>query len=169
MKSLTAATLAEMGATVKTPLILMRVDFGVPLRLTSWGGGIAWDGHDWVGADLRVSGLDVGPGGEQGGQVEVGNTDRAWSALVLAEGIADRPITIWHAYAGATASGDPLEVFAGTGDEAEIRGDRVRISLSSAASGRIRSPRETGGDFSIVMPAGAVVNFNGERFELVRE
>lgn len=165
MKTLTAATALEAAARIKRPLWLVQIDFAAPVRLCSWG-DVAWNGHDWIGADLRVDLVESGPNGEQGGSIELGNTDLAWSALILAEGVADRPISIWGAYAGAIAADDPLHVFDGVGDDAEIGPDRCRISLSSASAARIKSPREFGGDFTLVQPAGTVVNFNGERYVL---
>lgn len=190
MRDLSAAFLAEAGATVKRPLWLVQIDFDPVVRLCSWG-DITYDGQVWAGADLRVDGIDSGASGEQAGALTLGNASLEWSALILGEGIADRPVRIWQSYLGAiTGAGDlvaitargglligyldaatagvVLPVFSGAGDDAEIGRDKVRLTLSSGSSRWLRSPREYGGDFTIVQPVGFRIPFNNEVFVLER-
>ncbi len=167
MRDLSAAFLAEAGATVKRPLWLVQIDFDPVVRLCSWG-DITYDGQVWAGADLRVDGIDSGASGEQAGALTLGNASLEWSALILGEGIADRPVRIWQSYLDAATAGVVLPVFSGAGDDAEIGRDKVRLTLSSGSSRWLRSPREYGGDFTIVQPVGFRIPFNNEVLVLER-
>lgn len=191
MRDLDPAFLAAAGATVKAPLWLVQIDYDPVVRLCSWG-DVAYGGDTWAGADLRVDGIDSAASGEQAGSLTLGNVDLVWSALVLGESIADRPVRIWQSYLtalsgsgeligilgrggllvgylDATTAGVLLPVFSGVADEASIGMREVRLTLASGSSRRAKCPREFGGDFSIVQPAGLRIPFNNEVFELVRE
>lgn len=172
MRVLTAATIAELGLTVTKPGLLVEIQFsGETVRLSSFG-DVVWNGLPWVGAIVSVSGLAWDDNGMvRGGQLRAGNLDGAFGALVLLYGIADRPVKLWHVYAGAMAPADPPLIFDGVGDEAQIDLREVVVSLAVAGSDALYCPRQvyspaTGCNF--IPSPGEEIAFNGEIFRLER-
>lgn len=172
MKTLTAATLAEMGLTVTRPGYLVQMGFSVTLYLSTMG-DISWDGYAWSAADVRVQGIKLDGSSASAAAVQLGNSDGAYGALVLAEGARNKAVKIWACYAGATASGDPSLVFEGVADTAgfDADGGAVTISLVDQSSSTLESPRVVIGPssgFNFLQPAGKTITFNGETFVLER-
>lgn len=172
MRTLTAATATAIGLTITRPGFLVEIVFDAyTVRLSSFG-DISWNGFVWVGAKVDVSGHTWDENGMvTGGRLRVGNHDGAIGALVLGQAIADRPVREWLVYGGALAPEDPVKVFDGVGDDAEIGPKAVTIGLAIAGSDSQYSPRELYGPatgFNHLPPVGEEISFNGERFRFER-
>jgi hypothetical protein len=74
-------------------------------------------------------------------------------------------------YAGATAAGDVVQVFAGVTDGADIDARRVTLQLVAQANRTLYSPRvfiNKAAGFNFLQPAGTKIFANGETFVLTR-
>lgn len=169
MKTLSAALLAELGLSVTRPGYLVFIDFPSQVRLSTFG-DVEWNGYTWLGADVVVRNLAASVDGAQSATIELGNADLAWSALILAYGVARRAVRIWAAYAGALATADVVQVFDGVGAKPTISPGKAVITTATPGEAR-SSPRKfisaaTG--FQHLQPAGTRIPFNGETFVLDR-
>jgi hypothetical protein len=172
MRTLTAAMLTEIGLTVTDPGFLVQILFDAyTVRFSSFG-DVMWNGSPWINAKVNVAGLSWDENGMvKGGRLAVGNHDGAFGALVLQHDIADRPIQVWLAYGGALAPEDPVKIFDGVGDEADLTLREVGVTLAPAGSRALYSPRElyspaTG--FNHLPPVDEEIAWNGEVFRLER-
>lgn len=170
MKTLSAALIAELGLTVTRPGYLIEVGYSAVLRLSTLG-DLSWNAQIWSGFDARVSGLAQDGKGGGAGMLSLGNTDGAIGALALNEGASDIMVGIWAVYAGATATGDPVQVFAGVLDGCAIAPDKVTFTLAAQGNLTLESPRyfisQLNG-FNWLKPAGSVIPIGGELFPLPR-
>lgn len=164
-KTLSANLQTEVGAPVTTPAFLVEIGFSTVLRLSTRGDQ-TWNGQTWAGGRLgKVQ------AGSDGGQIEVMNTDLAAGALVLGEGVADRPISVWKFYGDNPAVGDAHQVFAGVGDTVDIGDDRIRIKLALENSQTLSSPRRfvnAASGFTQLLPANTRLTLGGQTFILNR-
>jgi len=171
MITLTAATEAETQKSITTPAYFVQIDFSSVIRLSSRGDQ-SWNGEAWAGGRLgKISGLSWDGKGTQSGSMEIINTDLAYSSLVLNEGVADRTVKIWKFYGDTPATADPVAVFDGVADEADIDADRVRILLSSSKTKTLHAPRRFIGaatGFNHLAPAGTRISWGGQVFVLER-
>lgn len=171
MRTLSVATQADTESTVTTPAYLVWIDFSATLRLSSRGDQ-SWDGQTWTGGRLGgIGGLSWDGKGQQSGTLELINTDLALSALVLGEGVADRAVRIWKFYGDNPALDDPVAVFYGVMDDADIGADVVRLTLDGQNVRTLSSPRRfigAGTGFNHLTPAGKKITWGGQTYELVR-
>lgn len=172
MKTITAAMLAASGLTVTSPGFLIQIGYSAVLRLSTLG-DVSWAGSAWSAADIRVDGLGQDGSATSTGSLTLGNADGGYGALVLNEGASDVPVTVWAAYAGCTATGDPVQRFAGVVDSAtfDVEGMTVTLPLASLGSRTLYSPRVfigKGSGFNFLQPAGKKIPFGGEVFVLER-
>lgn len=172
MRTLSAATNTAVAGPVTAPGYFVEILFSSPLRISSRG-TLAWSGNTWNAWDIRITGLAFdGTTSAQNGTLVLGNTDLSVGALILNQGIADRTINIWAFLGDAPATADPVQVFAGVGDVVSpINPDAgtVTVTLQQYAAGVLFCPRryitnENG--FSVLPPAGTLVPFNGETFQI---
>lgn len=165
MRELSANLEASVAQTVTTPAFLIQIDFSTVLRLSSRGDQ-SWDGNLWTGG--RLGKIQAS---SDGGQVEIMNSDLAAGALVLNEGISDRPISIWQFYGDNPDLADAVQIFSGVGDSAEIAHDRIRIKLTAGNRRTLYSPRRfinSVSGFNNLLPAGTRITWGGETFTLER-
>lgn len=171
MRTLSTPTSTATQSTITTPAYLVEIGFSSVVRLSSRGDQ-SWDGQTWTGGRLgKVSGLNWDGKGQQSGALDIINADLAYSALVLGEGVADRAVRIWKFYGDNPAAGDPVAVFDGVMDEADIGADRVRITLVSANARTLFSPRRFIGPatgFNHLSPAGRKITWGGQTIILNR-
>lgn len=168
MKTLSGPLITELGLTLTRPGYLIEIAYSTVLRLSTLG-DISWNSYNWVATDAQVSNLSQDGKGFNTSGLTIGNTDTAMGALVLTEGANDIVVKIWACYAGATASGDPVQVFQGVTDGADIAADKVTFQMVSQNNQTLESPRVfisqlTG--FSYLKPAGATVSVGSETFTL---
>lgn len=165
MRSLTAATQAETAKTVTTPAFLVEIGWSTPIRLSSRGDQ-SWNAQTWTGG--RLGKVQVG---DHGGTIELNNSDLAYSALALNEGAADIPVTIWKFYGDNPATADPVPIFEGVTDGADLDLGRVRLSLAQEAARTLYSPRRFIGPatgFNHLCPAGTKITWGGQTYILER-
>ena len=166
MKTLTTALLAELALSVTRPGYLVELGYSTTLRLSTMG-SISWGGYTWGGYDVAVSRISRDGTGAGAANLSVGNTDGTLGAIVLGQGAADIPCSIWAVYAGATASGDVVQVFSGVTDGAEITAQRVTFALAAQGNATLYAPRvfvnQING-FNWVKPAGTVFSIGIEKF-----
>jgi hypothetical protein len=169
MRTLTSTQLTATSARITTPAYLVELGFGTVLRLSTRNDQ-TWGGYTWVGGRLgKVSGLQWDGQGAQRGNLEIINTDLAFSALILNEGAADRSCRIWAFYGDNPADAQP--VFDGVMDEADISPDRVRLSLVGENTRTLYSPRRfigAGTGFNRLRPAGTKITWGGQTYILER-
>ena len=170
MKTLSSALLTELGLTVTRPGYLIQLGFSSTLYLSTMG-DISWNSFTWSGKNVRVTGLNSDGSASSAATLALGNTDDSYGALVLNEGASDIAVSVWACYAGATALGDPVLVFSGVIDGAEIDTRRVVMQLVAQANSTLYSPRvfiNKSSGFNFLQPAGSKIFFNGETFVLER-
>ncbi|MFA7278906.1 MAG: hypothetical protein WC100_02315 [Sterolibacterium sp.] len=168
MKTLSAATIAEAALTVTRPGYLIQIGYSTALHYSTLG-TISWNSLTWTGADVKVTGVSQDGKGAAAAGLSVGNTDGAMGAIVLSEGAADIAVSIWAVYAGATASGDPVQVFGGVTDGAQIDLDKVVFSLSPQGNDTLYAPRmfinQLNG-FNWLKPGGSIIQWGSETYTL---
>lgn len=149
----------------------MQLNYSIPIYLSTIG-EISWDGNTWAAADVRVAGIGQDGSANANGVLRLGNTDNAYSSIILNEGASDIGVRIWVCYAGATASGDPVEVFNGVTDGSDISASKVNLKLLAQSNGTLYSPRtfiNKASGFNFLQPVGTKIYFGGETFILERE
>ncbi len=171
MRTLSSAINTATAGTVTTPGYLVEIDFGTVLRLSSRGDQ-SWNGYTWTGGRIgKISGLQWDGKGQQAGSIDLINSDLAMGALVLNEGVADRSVKIWKFYADSPATGDPVAVFDGVADAADIGPDKVSLALLSQNGRTLSAPRRfigPGIGFNHLAPAGTKITWGGQTYELTR-
>lgn len=166
MRTLSAALLAEVGATVRRPGYLIQIGFSSPLRLSTLG-DVSFDGHVWAQANVKVRGMSETERADQGGSLTLANTWGDYGALVLAEGVSGRDVLIYVCYAGAP--GAALLKFSGAGGEASSadNGD-ITITLTSSGSRPQRRRINAASGFRHLIPAGTRLTIGGTAYILER-
>ena len=169
MRTLSAALITELGLAVTRPGFLIQIGYSTVLRLSTMG-DISWASNTWAAANVMVSDAGQDGSGGNGGTLTLGNTDGAYGALALNEGGAV-PVTIWACYAGATATGDPVQVFTGVTDGATIDEEKVVLPLMSTGNETLYAPRvfiNKASGFNYLQPAGTKIVVGNETFVLER-
>lgn len=169
LRPLSVALQARVEQRITAPGYLVALVFDTQTVRLSSRGTLAWGGETWLGYDLEVSGLAADGAGEASGELRLGNTDGTLSALLLGDGIAGRPITI-YAFDGDHPAADEVEMlFDGQGDEAGLNAGRASIKLISDSVSRVRLPRgriTPAMGFNHLTPPGTVLTWNGEKIIL---
>ena len=163
-KTLSTTLQAETAKRVTTPGYLVQIGFSTILYYSTRGTQ-TWNGLTWTGG--RLGKVQVGGSGT----VELINTDLLIGALVLNEGIADRPIRVWAFYGDNPGINDVSEVFAGVGDSCEVGDDRVRIKLVTENRNTMSSPRRfinAAAGFNRLLPAKSRVTWGEETYVIER-
>lgn len=164
MRTLTTATQTATEQTITAPAFLVEIVWGTIIRLSSRADQ-SWGGNSWTGG--RLGRVQVG----EAGSIELINSDLAYSALVLNEGAADIGCRIWKFYGDNPAEDDPVLVFDGVTDGADIGPDRVRLTLARQSARTLFSPRRFIGPmtgFNHLRPAGSKATWGGQTYILER-
>lgn len=165
MRSLSTVTDAATQATVTTPAYLVEIVWSTIIRLSTRGDQ-SWGGQAWSGGRLGK----VQPGADRG-RIELINSDLAYSALVLNEGAADIGCRVWAFYGDNPAVDDPVLVFDGVTDGADIAPDRVTLTLAPERARTLYSPRRFIGPatgFNHLRPSGSRLTWGGQTITLER-
>ncbi len=172
MRTLTDATLSAAAGTVTQPLYLIEIGFMPALRLSTLG-DVTWGGTLWSGGEaIAVGSLESDGTGRQSGVVQIGNLDDYVGTLVLAQGVADRQIKVWKADGAALDAADPVLVFDGVVERADVDTARVSLSLAGAGTRSAFAPRRVLGPasgFNFLMPAGAKIKIGATTYTLERQ
>lgn len=166
MRTLSSALSTALAAPVQQPAILVEVGFSTPSRWSSFA-TLAWNGYTWMKEAIEVQGLAV-QALTVSGSLVIGNGDDVAAALVLNEGVADRPIRIWGYDAAATALGDVVLLADAVGAAATIATDAVTITLRAPNEFTL-APRtfvNYAAGFAHLLPAGTVLKINGAAYKL---
>jgi hypothetical protein len=171
MRTLTGAQISATSSTVTTPGYFVEINFPTVLRLSTRDSQ-SWGGYTWTGGRLgRVSGLSSDGKGEQRGRLELINTDLAYSALVLGDGVAERGCRVWTFYGDNPA--DATLILDGVIDSAdEINADRVVLSVvgeSLRTAEFLRRFIGPGTGFNNLRPSGTKVTWDGQVYVLERK
>jgi hypothetical protein len=171
MKTLSTATQTAVAGTVTSPAYFVQLGFTTPLYLSTRGDQ-SWNGQTWAGGRLgKVSGLSQDGKGQQKGQIELLNTDLAYSALILNEGQANKAVSIWMFYGDSPGTNDPVLVFQGVADQATIGPDKVTLTLIGENTRTMYSPRRfinSSMGFNHLRGAGSILNWGGQSYQLRR-
>lgn len=172
MRTLTPATTSATDATVTQPLYLIEIGFSPALRLSTRG-DVAWNSLSWSGGEaIDVSSLDADGSGRQSGTVQIGNLDDYVGTLVLSQGVADRPVKIWKADGAALDVADPVLVFDGVIQSADVDTSRVSLSLAGSGTRSAFAPRRVIGaasGFNFLLPAGTKIKIGATTYTLERQ
>lgn len=171
MKTLSIASSAALSATITRPIALIEIGFAPTSRLST-AGDVVWAGQAWSGAQrVAVSGLSADGSGSQSARLVIGNADLAFGALVLGQGVADRPVRIWTGDAAALADDDLTLAFEGVIASAEVTPESVTMSLSAQGSRTLFAPRRFVGasaGFTRLIPAGTQIKIGSTTYTLER-
>lgn len=171
MRTLSTTTDTETAKAITRPIELIELVLASGTYRWSSAGDVSFNGYTWSESGAQVDHLQSLAGGAQQGIISLSNTDNAASALVLADGVADAPITLYQLYGdGPYAADDAVELFSGVCDGApQIGLDRVQISITSAGRAREFAPRIYFEQFcNWIPPAGKVISWGGEHYRLER-
>jgi hypothetical protein len=169
VKAISTARATASARAITVPGHLVEIDFATPVYLSSLD-QVNFNGHTFVAADVRVSGLSQDARGRAGGNVTLGNGDLTWSALILGEGVADRRIKVWSFDWTALGAADIVPAFDGVGDSADV-GQPCVIRLTSQGSTVAFSPRRYIGlatGFRHLSPCGRVIQIGSVTMMLER-
>lgn len=165
-RTLTTAMGDAVAATVTRPGHLIEIGFSTPIRYSTIG-DVEWIGNTWIGnRSVELRGIS-----DAGGTMTFGNIDDAFAALVLGSGVAGLTVRVWSADATALATADPVLIFDGEADEAEVDIERVTIRLASQGADTLYSPRRFIGPsagFNQLVPAGAILSVGTQKITLER-
>lgn len=168
MRSLSSALQAAHSAAVQKPAWLLEIGFSEVVRLSSFDTITAF-GESWIGAGFDLSGLLVDAARVEG-SIRLPNTDNAYGALALGQGVSDKRIRVWGYDAGATATADFELLVDGVGAGVEINSDWVTIGVRSATE-YVYAPRQrvnAAAGITYVLPAGALVAIGGTNYRIER-
>lgn len=172
MRALTDATLNAASSAVTQPLYLIEIGFSPALRLSTRG-DVTWSGQVWSGGEtIAVGRLDADGSGRQSGTIQIGNLDDYVGTLVLAQGVADRPVRVWKADGTALDVADPALVFDGVIQGADVDTSRVSLSLAGSGTRSAFAPRRVIGaasGFNFLMPAGTKIKIGATTYILERQ
>ncbi|MDD3675882.1 hypothetical protein [Thauera propionica] len=172
MRTLTDAALSAAAGTVTKPLYLIEIGFTPALRLSTRG-DVTWNALAWSGGEaIAVSSLDADGSGWQSGTIQIGNLDDYVGTLILAQGVADRPVMVWKADGTALDVADPVLVFDGVATSADVDTSRVSLSLAGAGTRSAFAPRRVIGPasgFSFLLPAGTKIKIGATTYTLERQ
>lgn len=164
---ISSPTQAQAEAGANQPAWLVKIEWATMTSYLCSHSTQTWNGQTWAGAGIELDAWD-----QRGapGRLILADPDYAWRTLVLGSGIRDRQISIWQCFVDALATDDPVEVFVGYGDAADIAGWRVAIAIGGNISGRTFSPRERIGPaigVNFMASPNDVIRWNGQeiRFE----
>ena len=171
MRTLTPVADAALAATITRPIALVEIAFSPASRLST-AGDVTWAGYAWSGGQrVVVSGLSADGAGNQSARIEIGNADLAFGALVLGQGIADRPVRIWTGDAAALADADLTLAFEGVIASAEVTPAAVTMTLAAQGSRTLYAPRRFVGasaGFTRLIPAGTQIKIGATTYTLER-
>jgi hypothetical protein len=176
-RTLAGTTASGVSAAVTLPGYFVQIAFNGGANTVYWSsrGTLTWNAQSWTAYDVQVTGLTTDGGGSAlNGTLVVGNHDLAAGALVLLYGVSGVAITVWAYYGdSAPGAGDPVKVFEGVGDNADIPEDGpVRITMQQSGGTTLYCPRtymtpENG--FNWLPTEGQLVVWNGETVRLSAE
>jgi hypothetical protein len=155
-----------VAADVTLPGYLVEIGFPSPFRASSRG-DVTWSGGIFIASGFTVSGL----GGDEV-TLRFFDADVGVTTLILTYGIENLSVKLWGFYAEAPAYDDVFPLFEGRGVGADgntaTGATVVRVGPLARESPyvpRLYATRENG--FNWLPPAGKIITFGGERFELV--
>lgn len=168
LRTLTTPTQDGTESPISTAAFFIEVHFSTVLRLSSRGDQ-SWGGFTWTGGRIgKVTGLKWDGKGQHTGAVDFLDADLAFSALIMNERIAGRLVRAWQFYGDNPAPDDPVEVFYGEGDEADLSNPAwAHVTLIGKTPDS--SPRRCIGPatgFNHVTPAGTTLTWGGETIKL---
>lgn len=171
MKTLSGALTTALGGAVQKPAFLVSIGWNTPLYLSSFG-TVSYDSQTWTAAAIDVSRVKVDAASVSGTLV-LDNADDVYGALLLNEGVSDKAIRIVGYDAGATASGDFVELVRCVGGKGTVRHDQVEITLRDS-NAYVYAPRTfvtvtPGSGFTQLISAGTILNINGQSYRLERK
>jgi hypothetical protein len=165
-RPVTAELLTVAAAGVTQPAYLVEIQWPTfSTRLCTFG-TVEWNGSTWQGGGVEIGSMDSAG---TPSQLTLADPDFAYRTLVLADGIRDRRVNIWLADMGALEAGDPVPLFAGFADRADIGSGRVTVTLDRLTSRRQFTPRERIGPaigVNFVAPPGLVVTWGRTKITL---
>ena len=169
MRNLSSALQTALAKTITQPGFLVTIAFASGTLNFSSRGTVTINSVTYTGSDLDVSGLGADAKGEQQGAVKIGNTDGAIGAIILGEATADWTVTVQVYDAAATATGDPVQIFTGTGNGATCDERWASISVTSGKTITQLLPSEyitAEQGFSYLPPAGMRIVAGNEIYTL---
>ena len=172
MRQITETLSTSSSSLVTQPLYLIEIGFTPALRLSTRG-DVTWSALAWSGGEtIVVSSLDADGSGRQSGTIQVGNLDDYVGTLVLSQGVADRPVKIWKTDGMALDAADPVLVFDGVVEGADVDTTRVSLSLAGAGTRSAFAPRRVIGaasGFNFLLPAGTKIKIGATTYTLERQ
>ena len=173
-RTLSAPTTTAVGLDVVSPGYLVEINFATPLRLSTRG-TLTWNSLTWTTWDFDVRGLAADSSGStQGGSLTLWNGDYTISALVLGEGVANRAVNVYQFYGESPALADPVHIFAGVVDDAQLEPTNATVTLRLVQTNAraLFAPRHyitPDSGFSYLPAAGTVISWDGQQYHLAEE
>lgn len=170
MKTVTAATAAEIALAITAPGYFVQIAFSTVARFCTRGAQ-TWNGHSWIAANCEVSGLANDGSPAQSGALKIVDADDTYTALVLSEGTENRAIKVWSFFGTSPANADPVLEFDGVIDGHDYDSGSYELTLGVKQAEVRFAPNKlinsTSG-FSQLPPNGKVINWGGQDYILSR-
>jgi len=90
-------TIINMSKEGTHPFFLLELSFSTPLRLSSRG-VVNWDSKTWQSEYMEFGSLTTDDYTIDRASIRLNNSDGSVSALIQAEGIIDKPASLWIGY-----------------------------------------------------------------------
>ena len=166
-RSVSAPTLSAVAAVFTQPMYFLALHFSPVLRYSTLGER-NWSGYQWAGTGAQIESLSD-DNGHMSGVISVPNADLSFGALVLSQGARGKACEIWAADASALDTADPVQIFSGYMDAAEI-GMRVTIEIVSDRWEAAFLPRVVCAPpiFNHLPASGTLLKWGGDTYELRR-
>lgn len=152
---------------------LVEIAFPSGSEYLSEAGAINFNGHEFVEGGVAVDQFTWSTDGTQQGNIILQNEANAAVAVVLNNGIADVPVTIWQTYLRPDGTHTtPVIVVAGVCDSADIEPDVVTIGVLTSKASTSFVPHEyhtPANGFNHLPVPGTVVQWNNETYVLEAE
>jgi hypothetical protein len=162
----TDAMLVAVSRPITRPAYLVEIDWDTfSTRLCTYG-SVEWNGNTWAGGGITVNGFDDT---NKPSSFTLVDPDAAYRTLVLSVGIRDRLIQVWKCDVSALATPDPVALFYGYADKADIANGKVTITVGWTNSNRARTPRERIGPaigVNFVAPPGFTIHWGDQTIVL---
>lgn len=162
-RSVTAALLTAAGAGATQPVYFVEIAWPTfSTRLCSYSTQ-TWNGNVWSGGGFELGDFDDSG---RPARLTLADPDVSYRTLVLTDGIRDRQITVWKSDVSAIDVADPVLLFRGYADKADMASGRVIVGLDRNTSSRQFAPRERIGPaigVNFVAPPGYVLRWGAQQ------
>lgn len=152
------------------PVYLVSIYFAPGTEYMSSGPQVVSGGNTYLEGAVRVGSLQWTPDGGQEGRIYLSNESNAAAALVLANSLDEVQVDVAKVYLDAAGTpSDPEILVRGYASGFELTADEAAVDVVTARHDTALVPSRFFSEefgFTHLPPAGKVIYWNGDRYEL---